>query len=92
MDSSRTEIFRYAAWVAAVYFLLGLAAVLLLTIIGETFEPSLWLLPFAMGAFGALITLYAIARFGNAGGSIYFVPTVIHGTMLLVLAYALWMT
>ncbi|HET9394582.1 MAG TPA: hypothetical protein VFO36_00890 [Nitrospiraceae bacterium] len=92
MDRSRIRILRYTAWVSAIYFLLALTPLLLFAILGATIEPSLWLLPFVMGAFGAWSTLVVIARFGNAGGSIYFVPTVIHATVLLMVAYAFWAT
>ena len=45
-----------------------------------------WLLPVGAVVLAVLGTLAPIARFGNAGGSIYALPTAIHLFLLLSLA------
>jgi hypothetical protein len=85
------SVVRYGAIVAAIYFLVFLGVVLL---VGGAdprateFPWRLWLLPFAAMAFSVLATTGAITRFGNKGGSLYFTPTVLHITLLIVIVFA----
>jgi hypothetical protein len=78
---------RYYTAVALVYFAAFLAVAFLAG--GLAAHPEslrVWSLPFAGAGLGAFFTWVTIARFGNAGGSIYFLPTVGHVTFLVILA------
>lgn len=92
IGSSRTTLLRYCVIVAAIYFVVFLAAVLFLD---RAEAPSaalslrLWSLPLAGAAMSLFVTWVTIARFGNMGGSIYFTPTVTHATLIIVLVFAL---
>ena len=81
---------RYYAAVASLYFATFLAVAFFAGGLAQDLTSlRLWSLPFMGAGMGLFVTAAAIARFGNAGGSIFFVPTVLHVTLLLILAFAI---
>jgi hypothetical protein len=80
---------HYYGIVAAVYFLVFLTIVIPFGGTALTSIPArMWLMPFAAAAMACLFTLACIVRFGNMGGSTYFVPTVLHIAVLLAILWA----
>ncbi len=82
---------RYIAFVTLVY-LIAFGAMLAYTgAFGPGWDQRLFeLWPLALGAvvMAILGTLVPIARFGAAGGSIFFVPTTIHAFILIAMVTA----
>jgi len=83
---------RYIATLTVVYVLAFLAVLVAidgtdaLTLNYLLHVWPLWLGALAMAALG---TLALIARFGAAGGSLYVLPTAVHVTVLVVMAFAI---
>ena len=76
---------RYYTIVAVSYFAMFLAIALVGGLADSPDSLQLWCLPFAGAGTAIFVTWAVMGRFGNAGGSIYFAPTVIHAAMLMVL-------
>jgi hypothetical protein len=82
---------RYIAIVTGVYFLA--VSVMIFSFAGPVgfatpYPTRLWVLPVGVILISVLGTLSVMYRFGDAGGSIYFLPTVLHAGMLITLALA----
>ena len=54
--------------------------------------PHLWIFPLGAVGIAVLGTLAPIARYGNAGGSIYVLPTILHVVVLVSLLSAIIVT
>ena len=84
-------IARYVVIVTMVYLV---AVLTVIALVGDMSfgDPNdwkrLWPIPLAAIGISYLGTASVIARFGNATGSVYFLPTVVHAAVILVLAIA----
>jgi hypothetical protein len=80
---------RYVAVVAAIYMVVFVGG---LALIGEldVAAPRFWVVPVGAILLAVLGTVVPIARFGNAGGSIYFAPTVLHVCVVALTIVAGW--
>ena len=89
MPGRMSTLTRYYLAVAFVYFSAFLAIVLVAGRVDESAaDGGTWWLPLFGAGFGPLMTWIAMGRFGNAGGSVYFVPTLMRVVFLEVLAMA----
>ena len=80
-------IAAYIAIVSLVYifaFLTAGFAVGYLDVSSSDAILAMWPIPLAALGLSAFVTLGTIWRYGDDTGSIYFLPTVIHGALLLI--------